>query len=262
MDTNQLTVVDGVSRELVDHEDAAGAGAVVPMVSGGRTTPPNQRIPLQDGDTPPDWDYGNRTPKEYRRVATKDNGEILYRYVPIVWVLKALNGKFHYQWGLELISEEWGDKAKTARGQEYIPYNCVVQLVAPGMFRPVIGVGSSNFYTANPQESIAKTRNAALSAALKAAAKQLGIGRDVEEDDTEIAGMIGSSQRTIQTLYDKLVERDKAEAAREVIRKYEPSALLDSGALLVGAISTEHLEVIQRGLSQAAATRAVAEVKA
>lgn len=258
MDT-QLTVVDAEVRDLVEKEDAAGAGAVVPVVSGGRVTPPNQRIPLDptQGDIEPDWEYGLRTPKEYRRVARKDNGEILYRYVPIVWVLKALNGKFHYKWGVELLHEEWGEEAKTQRGQVFVPYNCVIQLVAPGMFRPIIGVGSSNLYPGNPQESKAKTRNAALSAALKAAAKQLGIGRDVEEDDTEVASMIDSSQRTIQTLFDKLSERGKAEAAREVIRRYEPSALLDSGGLLVGAISTEHLEVIQRGLSQAAAARAV-----
>ena len=221
----------------------------------GWLTRPNQPVPL-DGHEPPDWDELEKpTPKIYRRIARNEKtGEILYRYVPTIFVYKRLNKVFHYQWGTELVTEEWGEpdiRLDTRNNKTYqvVPYTCIIQLVAPGMFRPIIGVGSSFLYGNNPQESKAKTRNAALTAALKAAAKQLGIGRDVEEDDPEVAREINSKQTNIQMIYDKLVERGAGEAAKAAIRRVEPEALLDSGVLRVNAISTEHLDETLRELT-------------
>ena len=219
----------------------------------GWLTPTNRPIPL-DGFEEPDWKTLDKpTPKIYRRVARKDNGEIIYRYVPITFIQKRLNEVFHHRWRTELIRDEWGKpETRLDKGNKPFtatPYTVYLQLVAPGMYGPALGVGTAYMYSNNPQESKAKTVNSALTSALKSAAKQLGIGRDVEEDDPEVAKEIGSKQTTIEMLYNKLVERGQAEAARAAVRKLEPDALMDSGALMVNAISTEHLDEVQRELT-------------
>lgn len=219
-------------------------------------SPMNQPIPLPsylpDGWTP-DWEELDKpTPKDYRRKAVNEStGELMYFYVPTAYMIKVINRTFRHQWGLELVHEEWGDweERKNQKGTYRVkPYTCIVQLVAPTMFRPVVGVGTSYFFENNSQESQAKTRNGALTAAFKSCCKQLGVGRDVEEDDPEVAKVVNDRHRTIQMMFDELSKRDLGKESEAVITKHAPSAML-GGSLMVTAIDFELLEVVQRELS-------------
>ena len=185
------------------------------------------------------------TPKDYRRVARNKEGAIMYRYAPIAFFIKRANEVWgEGNWGYEIVREEAGD----ADSKGNFEYTAVIQFVAPALFRPIIGVGSSTFYNNNPQESTAKTRNAALTSALKSALKQLGVGRDVEEDDPEVQKVVEGRLTAIATVYKRLVESGKGEQAKAAVRRTAPTALLDSGELLVGSVEFEQLEPLQRDL--------------
>lgn len=217
----------------------------------GHLTPSNHPVPRPDY-LPPDWmpNYAalrKPTPKDYRKVARNKDGMVMYRYAPISFFIKRANEVWgEGNWSYEIVKEERGEPA----ANHNFEYTVIVQFVAPCLFRPMIGVGSSTFYANNPQESMAKTRNAALTSALKSALKQFGIGRDVEEDDPEVAKATEGRIATISMLHKKLAESGRLTAANAVVRKHQPTALLETGEVLVAAIDFENLEPIQRGLQE------------
>src|SRR5690606_22835740 len=132
------------------------------------------------------------------------------------------------QWGVEILSEEWGDwVTRKSRNGEYHARSCTVgvQIVWPGQFRPIQGYGTSDFFDNNAQESVAKTRNAAISAAIKSALKNMGIGRDIEEDDPETKKLVDSRVGAIQMAWDKLLERGADARAVEAVTKIAPKAV-------------------------------------
>lgn len=223
---------------------------LMPSAWAQQLTPRNLPIPVPDflreqGWRPDTAELKKPTPKDYRRVARNKEGLILYRYAPIAFFIKRANDVWGAgNWGYEIIREEAGVPEKGGNFE----YTVALQFVAPGLFRPIIGIGSSTFYANNPQESTAKTRNAALTSALKASLKQLGIGRDVEEDDPEVQKIVEGRLMAIGAVYKRLVDGGKQDVAKAVIRRHAPSALLDSGELLTAAIDFEKLEPIQREL--------------
>lgn len=228
-----------------------------------RLTPPDQPIEVPaylGADWLPDWKaIPPRTPKDEIRVATNEKtGAMMYKFVTSGYVLRTLDKVFRgHNWGYEIVREEPVDQKPNG---EY-EYVVVLQLVGPGMFRPVIGVGSSKFHPTNPQDTAAKTRAGAFTSALKNAAKQMGIGRDLDEDDPEFNKVVDGRTRTIGIMYDKLTERGMGEEAKAIIRKYADTAILESGQLLVGQIDFERLEPIQRELSLLAARATTVESK-
>lgn len=259
-----LSVVDHDTGELVPYEAPAS-----PL---GQISPMNQAVEIPgflNEWTPNAKELYAKTPKDMRRVAKDKSGKILYRYVPISWFIKQLNKAFDSpygpMWAQELVQENWGEwyERTNYEGKPFKvrDYTCITQLVWPGQFRPILGVGTSTYYSNNPQESEAKTRNAALSAALKSCCKQLGMGRDVEEDDPDVAGLVDDRVRTIDTLVASLDRRGKSEEARAIITRFEPGALLANGTVLTGNIEFENLEPIQREL-QRLGTQAAAVKKA
>ena len=231
-------------------------------------TPRNQPVPIPDWMMADGWrpNYNalvRPTPKDYRKVARNKEGMVMYRYAPISFFIKRVNEVWGPgNWGYEIVREEAGEPDSKGNFE----YTAVIQFVAPGLFRPVIGVGSSTFYANNAQESTAKTRNAALTSALKSALKTgFGIGRDVEEDDPEVATVVTGRLTAISTVYKRLVDTGKGDQAKALVRKYAPSALLDTGELLPGAVEFEQLEPLQRALQDlviaSATVRATVEVK-
>lgn len=212
-------------------------------------TAPNLPVPIPDylgAEWKPDWSWVHKkTPRDFIRVARNTNtGAIMYNYLPLDFYIRTLDRIFHGRnWGDEVISEGYNDPS--GKDKEYV---VALQLVAPGMFRPVRGVGSSIFHASNPQDSDAKTRAGAYSAALKNACKAIGIGRDIEEDDPEVAKIVEDRHRTINTVYERLVALGAGEQARAVIKRVAPSALLTDGTLLVATIEFPDLEGVQKDL--------------
>lgn len=233
----------------------------MPSAWAQQLTPRNEPIPvppfLAEAGWKPDLEaLAKPTPKDYRRVARNKDGAILYRYAPIAFFIKRANEVWGAgNWGYEIIREEAGEPEKSGNFE----YTVAVQFVAPALFRPVVGIGSSTYYANNAQESTAKTRNAALTSALKSALKQLGIGRDVEEDDPEVQKVVDGRLAAISTVYKRLVDTGKGEQAKAVVRRHAPTALLDGGELLAGAIEFEKLEPIQRALQDLVIAGAVAK---
>lgn len=223
---------------------------LMPSAWAQQLTPRNQPIAIPDflaasGWTPNLDELKKPTPKDYRRVARNKEGLVMYRYAPIAFFIKRANDTWGPgNWGYEIIREEAGVPEKGGNFE----YTVALQFVAPGLFRPIVGIGSSTFYANNAQESTAKTRNAALTSALKSALKQLGIGRDVEEDDPEVQKVVEGRLTAIGAMFKRFVDAGKGDAAKAIIRRHAPSALLDSGELLAGAIDFEKLEPIQRDL--------------
>jgi len=219
-------------------------------------TPPNQPVPVPDylgPDWVPDWEELHRkTPKDYVRAARNEKtGAIMYYYVPTSFVLRKLDKVARgHNWGTEIIHEGWSRELPSG-DKEYV---VALQLIIPGMFRPQTGVGSNTFRANNAQDTEAKTRAGAYTAALKNAAKALGIGRDIEEDEGEVATLVTERHNIINILYSKLRERGKDKEAQEVIKRFAPTALSQTGDLFSTAIEFEQLEPIQRELS-ALATR-------
>lgn len=240
------SVVQAEFREL-----SPEAFAPLEVSHNRRLTPQNESIPIPAylADWHPNMAaLSEDTPKDYRRVATNKDGQIMYRYAPVSWFTKVANkvwgSPFGPQWGLETIREIEGDRAPNGNFE----YTCILQFVAPGLFRPIVGVGSSTYYASNAQESMAKTRNAAYTSAFKSCLRQLGVARDIEEDDPEVARTVEGRLQTIGQTFQRLVGGDKGDEARAIVRRIEPTALLDSGDLLVGSIAFENLERIQREL--------------
>ena len=201
----------------------------------------------------PNWDaIPARTPKdEIREARNEQTGALMYKFVTTGYVVRTLNKVARgLNWGYEIIE----DVHVNAKDNGDFEHMIKLQIVMPGMFRPVMGVGSSKFQTANKQDTWAKTAAGALTAALKNAAKQMGIGRDLDEDDPEFNKVLDNRTRTIDTMFNKLVERGEGDAAKEIIRRVAPTALLENGTLLAGQIEFELLEGVQRDLS-ALATR-------
>lgn len=229
-------------------------------------TPPDQPIgiPSYLGDSyAPAWDeIPDRTPRdEIRDALNEKTGAVMYKYVTSGYVQRTLDKVFRgHNWGVEIITE--GRENEAANGDyEYI---VVLQIVAPGMFRPQIGVGSSKFQKSNPQDTAAKTRAAAYTTALKNAAKVLGIGRDLEEADPEFQKLVDSRTSTINVTYERLRKGAASEQAKELVRRFAETALLEDGTLLPGQIDFDKLEPLQKELSALAvraaqAARAVAQ---
>jgi len=233
------------------------------LYNGARLSPASQPLappPWLGPDYAPNWKaLTERTPKDYRRVARDKNGSILFRYAPIAHFIKVANKCWGVgNWSYEIVREE--STEPNASGN--FEYTVVIQFVAPCIFRPVVGVGSSTYYANNPQESMAKTRNAALTSALKAALKQFGVGRDIEEDDGEISKVVDGRVATISQVYKRLITDGRADEAKRLFRKLAPDALLDGGELLPGAIEFESLEPLQRGLQELIINGAAAKAKA
>lgn len=224
-------------------------------------TPRHLPIPIPEWLVAQDWkpnldELKKPTPKDYRKVARNKEGMVMYRYAPISFFLKRANDTWGAgNWGYEIVREEASEPGANGNFE----YTVIVQFVAPGLFRPIVGVGSSTYYANNAQESTAKTRNAALTSALKSALKQLGIGRDVEEDDPEVAQVVTGRLSAITTVFKRLTDTGKGEQAKALVRRYAPSALLDTGELLVGAVDFEQLEPLQRGLQDLVIAGAVAK---
>lgn len=248
--SGEMTVTDGEFREVLP---VGLQMAPLEVFGNRRLTPQNEPIHIPAHLTAIDWhphmeELTKPTPKDYRRVATNKDGMVMYRYAPIAHFIKVANktwaSPYGPQWGYEIIDEVKADPAPNGNYE----YTVAIQFVAPGLFRPIVGVGSSTFYANNPQESLAKTRNAALTSALKSALRQLGVARDIEEDDPEVAKAVDGRIASISLLFKKLNDGGRGDAAREIIRRHEPTALLDSGELFPGQIAFEHLEPIQRDL--------------
>lgn len=217
-------------------------------------TPPDRPIDIPAYLGPgwePDWsELHRKTPKDFIRVARNEKtGVFMYYYLPTDFYIRKLDKIFRGRnWGTEIVNEGWTTVYESGN-REYV---VVLQIVAPGMFRPVQGVGSSVFRANNPQDTEAKTRAAAYTAALKNACKAMGIGRDIEEDEGEVAQLVTERHNAISLIYRKLQERGFGDRAQEIIKRYAPTSLLQSGDLLVTSIDFEYLEVIQRELSNLA----------
>lgn len=242
--------------------------AVTPQIdwtralSPGAFSPPNQPVPVPDYLN--GWHIDSEklladTPVDYRREMKNDAGVLQYRYVPIPFILSRLNeacaSDFGPQWGLELVSIEWGDWVeRESRKGKYRSkdVNVHVQIVWPGQFRPIHGYGASSFFENNAQESEAKTINAAISFAIKSAAKNIGIGRDIEEDDPETKKLVDGRVAAIQMAFDKLVERGAVDRAAAAVAEVAPRAVTQDKALLVDQIDFTKLEPVQKALARLA----------
>lgn len=212
-------------------------------------TPMNKPIPL-DGYEAPDWSkIPKRTLKDDIKPVYDDNGKLLYKSVSTAYVYRMLDAVFHgHNWGYETIRAEWFEP--DARKNE--EFNVYLQLVGPGMFRPVMGVGSSTYRPNNPQATKAKTIAAAYTVALKNAAKKLRIGADFDEDDPEFRQRSEDRIRAIDVLIKTLTDKGMEKEAKEVVRRHEPTVLLEDGSVLTASIEAENLEPIQRDLQRLA----------
>lgn len=252
-------------RTPVEVEEYIAPPPLLPEEFQVRLSPHNQPIPIPEylgPDWRPNWDaIPERTPKPQIRHIKNDSGVLLYKSVTIAYVIRTLDKVFRgHNWGTEIIREGWSDtQLNNAGSKEYV---CVLQVVGPGMFRPVIGVGSNVFNKANRQDTEAKTRAAAYTAALKNAAKQMGIGRDLDEDDPDVMNVINGHINAIQLIWDRLKEGPLAEEARAVMEKLAPEALLATGGILTSQIDTDDLEKIQRELTKLGTKAAVNGSKA
>lgn len=217
-------------------------------------TPPHLPIPIPSylgPDWTPNWAaIPSRTPKdEIREAINEKTGAVMYKFVTTGYVVRTLDKLARgHNWGTEIFEE--GKQDERPNGDyEYV---VALQYVMPGLFRPIMGIGSSTYHKSNPQDTMAKTRAGAYTAALKSAAKQLGIGRDLDEDDPAFNQLVDGRVRTISMMYDRLVERGSEADAKEIIRRHAPTALLDSGKLLATQIDFEKLEPVQKDLSNLA----------
>lgn len=233
--------------------------SIVTAASWGerRLTPPDCPIPVPEWCQPPAWgEIPDRTPRdEIRDAMNEKTGAVMYKYVTTGYANRVLDKVFHgHNWGTEIIEE--GVENQAANGDyEYV---VVLQIVGPGMFRPQIGVGSSTFHKSNPQDTKAKTRAGAYTAAFKNAAKALGVGRDLEEADPEFQKLVDSRTSTINVTYERLRKGTHAEQAKEVVRRFAETALLEDGTLLVGQVDFDKLEPLQKELSSLAVRAAQA----
>lgn len=226
-----------------------------------RLTPPDQPIPVPaylGENWLPDWNaIPDRTPRDEIRDALNDKtGAVMYKYVTSGYMQRTLDKVFRgHNWGVEVIEE--GKENEAANGDyEYV---VVVQIVGPGMFRPQQGVGSNKFQKSNPQDTAAKTRAAAYTTAVKNAAKVLGVGRDLEEADPEFQKLVDSRTSTINVTYERLRKNPATtDAAKDLVRRFAETALLEDGSLLVGQVDFDKLEPLQKELSALAVRAAQA----
>lgn len=239
--TGQFRDVSLPPRDVSSFVRLDGFGGVSPS-----NRPPEVPEWLPD-DWEPDWaELEKKTPKDRIRSVTNKAGAVLYRYVTTDFIIRKLNKVFKHSWGTEVLREGWAGEVHADGSKEYVT---ILQLVAPKMFRPIIGVGSSMFMPTNAQDTEAKTRAGAYTAALKNAAKQLGVGRDVEEDNPEVAKLVEDRTRTISAMYDRLVSKGHDVAAKNIFRRLAPAALLDDGTVMMSSVDFEALEPIQREMS-------------
>lgn len=265
----EFTEVQEVGRDVVSRPttalqtfDSASYAVVASQWNDRMLTPPNHHIPIPDYLGPnwtPDWAaIPDRTPVDEIREALNDKtGAVMYKFVTTGYVLRMLDKLARgHNWGDEIIWE--GRTNESAAGYEYV---VVLQIVMPGLFRPVMGVGSNKFQTSNPQDTDAKTRAGAHTAALKNAAKQLGIGRDLEEADPEFVKLVETRYTTINSTYERLRKGPLVNAAQAIIREISSTALLEDGTLLVTQVDFDKLNSLQKELS-ALAVKAAQEAKA
>ena len=108
-------------------------------------------------------------------------------------------------------------------------------LLCPG-YPPIYGIGSAPWAkddVGDPRFMQATAKKAASSLALKDAAKKLGIGADIKEDDGAMA-IVSGIQSTIVNLYNQLIGMNpiKKAAALKIVARFAPTAL--SKEVLVG----------------------------
>lgn len=230
------------------------AGPPVPL--GGdigwnnrQLTPMNQPIPIVDGFVAPNWKaVPKRTPKDAIDNVVDNQGKLLYKSVKIGYVVRTLQELFPSGYGEETIEAGWADP--NHQPGEDGEYRVAIQIVAPGLFRPVMGVGSNVYQPSkNKQDTEAKTIASAYTSALKNAAKKLNIGRDFSEDDQEFVNRNEERIRVIDSLIKNLNTKGKKAEVVRIVEKHDPTAILGED-VVTAMIDAEKLETVQRDLQR------------
>ena len=224
-----------------------------------------QPIP-RPGYLPDDWmpdleELAKPTPKKYRLVQRNNDGTIRYYYAPIGFYLERANRAFHYQWNATVIKEGWGEpEERSGKNGKFTrtPYKVEILFVVPCMW-PKKGVGISYMNSNNPDDNEVKTMAGAMSAAIKNAMKQFGVGRDVEPDDPDLAQQLDGQRKSVEMVWDRLVANEAIrEQAQAVAAQLVPGAMLANGSLMIGQIDEDDLDRLQKELTGLAVKSAAA----
>ena len=188
------------------------------------------------------------TPESQRKIHFKN-----YRYVEIDYVKRRLNEYAdNGRWTFLITKREFGRTytAKTAKGVEktYIETMVGGWLLAPGIL-PTYGEGSAPWAQddqGDPRFSQSTAYNSAESMAIKSAAKKLGIGADIREDEAGDPVLAGQ-RATCVSMFNKLAEKGK-DKALAIVKKRAPNAL-SGDTLIAEAISEDDIDDLLKALT-------------
>lgn len=192
------------------------------------------------------------TPKSKRKIHFKG-----YPYIEIDYVKQRLNEYADFgRWTFTITKRELGREWTQLVGREKTPKKYIEAIVGGWLLAPDIiptyGEGSAPWAQddqGDPRFSMATAWNSAESAALKSAAKKLGIGADIREDpesNTELKGF----QTTCVTMFTILVSDGKEDKALSIVKKHAPTALTGK-TLVADAISEDVVDDLMQALTNA-----------
>lgn len=168
------------------------------------------------------------TPKGQIKIHAKG-----YNYVTIDYIKKRLNEAFDYgRWTFAVTKREHGRTWTAIVGKDKTPKTYTEAMVggwilAPGIL-PTYGEGSAPWAQddqGDPRFSESTAWNSAESAALKSAAKKLGIGADIREneDDQVLANLRITAASMFGVIDD---EKKKADLVKKIV-KAAPRSVID-----------------------------------
>lgn len=191
-----------------------------------------------------------KTPRTQKKIHAKG-----FPYVEIDFVRNRLNEAFdHGRWTFLITKREQGRQYTTSgrSNKTYVEVMVGGWLLAPGIL-PTYGEGSAPWAQddqGDPRFMLSTAWNSAESIALKSAAKKLGIGADVKEDEAGDPVLEGQRKSCVK-MFEDLVKNDKEEKAIKAVKKHAPMALTSDNKLNVEAISEDVVDDLLEALTNA-----------
>lgn len=265
---SEVAIIEGETREIAIAEERGVM--VTPFVPSDLWSPiaiPSDwtmQVPVPGGKRGEfevvkyevDWSaLSKATPRGQRKLHPKG-----FYYVTVDYCKQRLNEAFgNGRWVFRVTGHAMGrtytmEVGKDRKKKTYIETIVEGFLSAPGLAGPVYGVGSAPWAQddqGDPRYSLATARNSAESNALKNAARKLGIGSDIKEDEEGSKELI-AARKSAATMFASLIKANKKDAAVAVFEKHAPLALnAEKTEVAEDAISEDDIDDLVAELSKA-----------
>lgn len=198
------------------------------------------------------WEILDRpTPKTQKKLHPKG-----FAYISVDYYKQRLNecfGKGRWTFdetGFFVTPDPYKQVTQAGKAKAYKEVIVEGYIMAPGLAGPIYGVGSAPWAQDDQQDPrfmLATARNSAASNALKNAAKKLGIGTDVKEDEDANRYVLAQAQAA-KMFFDQLVEAAKKVTALAIVRKHAPRAIVND-ELVIEMLDEDTVDAVLNALN-------------